>query len=177
MLTPINNPITLFAHSGSFGLNLNLFETNLINLIIVIGVLIWFLRGFLGGLLIRRRDAILAELEDAERRLSQASAALSQAQAELGNAQHKAEQIRADGKARAAAIRADGELRTIEEMARIKQEAVADLNAEAARVSGLLRRETARLAIQKALAVLPGKLDATAQARLLDTSIANLGND
>lgn len=39
---------TLFAHGGGFGINTNLLETNLINLIIVIGVLIWFLRGFLG---------------------------------------------------------------------------------------------------------------------------------
>lgn len=176
MFTSTAHSIPLFAHSGGFGINLNLLETNLINLIIVIGVLIWFLRGFLGGLLSRRREAILAELDDAEQRLSQASAALSQAQSELTSAQQKAEQIRADGKARAAAIRTESELRTIEEMARLKQEAVADLNAEAARVTDLLRRQAARQAIEKALQVLPGKLNADAQARLLDSSIANLGN-
>jgi F-type H+-transporting ATPase subunit b len=167
---------TLFAHGGGFGINTNLLETNLINLIIVIGVLIWFLRGFLGGILSRRREAILAELDDAEQRLAKATTALSQAQTELAAAQQKSEQIRADGKVRAAAIRADSEKRTIEEMARLRQEAVADLNAEAARVSELLRREAARQAIDKALAALPAKLDDAAQARLLDQSIANLGN-
>ena len=167
-------PVTLFAHGGGFGINLNLLETNLINLIVVIAVLIWFLRGFLGGILSRRREAILAELDDAEARLAQATAALSQAQSELAAAQQKAEQIRSDGKARAAAIRVDSEKRTIEEMARLKQEAVADLNAEAARVTDLLRREAARQAIDKALAALPGKLDDAAQTRLLDQSIANL---
>jgi len=167
--------IPLLAHGGGFGINLNLLDTNLINLIIVIGVLIWFLRGFLGGILERRREAILAELADAETRLSQAAASLTQAQSALAQAQQKAEQIRADGKLRAAAIRADSEKRTIEEMARVKQEAVADLNAEAARVSELLRREAARQAIEKALAALPGKLDEASQNRLLDQSIANLG--
>lgn len=166
----------VFAHGGGFGINLNLLETNLINLVIVIGVLIWFLRGFLGGILSRRSEAIVAELEGAETRLAQASSALTQAQADLAAAQQRAEQIRADGKARAAAIRADSEQRTIEEMARVKQEAVADLNAEAARVSELLRREAARQAIEKALAALPGKLDDASQARLVDQSIANLGN-
>lgn len=39
----------LIASEGGFGINLNLFETNLINLVIVIGVLYWFLKGFLGG--------------------------------------------------------------------------------------------------------------------------------
>ena len=40
-------------------LNLNPLETNLVNLVIVIGLLFWFLRGFLGGILERRRAAIL----------------------------------------------------------------------------------------------------------------------
>ncbi|MGL6132625.1 MAG: F0F1 ATP synthase subunit B, partial [Prochlorococcaceae cyanobacterium] len=40
----IVSPI-LFANQGGFGLKLNLFETNLINLVIVIGVLVWFLKG------------------------------------------------------------------------------------------------------------------------------------
>ena len=165
----------LLGHSGGFGINTNILETNLINLVIVIGVLVWFLRGFLGGILERRRSAILAELKDAEERLQNASAALAQAQQDLAAAQTKADQIRSDGKARAAAIRADSEMRTIEEMARLKQEAVADLNAEAARVSAMLRREAARQAIEKALASLPAKLDDAAQARLIDQSITNLG--
>ena len=47
-------------------LNLNPLETNLVNLVIVIGLLFWFLRGFLGGILERRRAAILQDLQDAE---------------------------------------------------------------------------------------------------------------
>jgi F-type H+-transporting ATPase subunit b len=166
----------LFAHHGGFGINLNPFETNLINLIIVIGVLFWFLRGFLGGMLERRRQTILADLSDAEERLTRASTELTRAQGELAAAQHKAETIRRDGASRAAAVREESEKRTIEEMARLKEDAVADLNAEAARVSDLLRREAARQAIEKALASLPEKLDEAAQSRLIDQSIRNLGN-
>lgn len=166
----------LFAHHGGFGLNLNLFDTNLINLVIVIGVLVWFLRGFLGGMLERRRLAILADLSDAQDRLQAATAALDKAQDDLAAAQQKAQQICSDGVSRAQAVRADSEQRTIEEMARLKQDATADLNAEAVRVTDLLRREAARQAIEKALATLPGKLDDGAQARLIDQSINNLGN-
>jgi F-type H+-transporting ATPase subunit b len=166
----------VLAHHGGFGLNLNPLDTNLINLVIVIGVLVWFLRGFLGGMLERRRQAILADLSDAEERLKTANAALAQAQTDLAAAQQKAAQIQADGQARAAALRAESEQRTIEEMARLKQDAVADLNAEAARVTDLLRREAARQAIEKALTTLPTKLDDAAQARLIDQSINTLGN-
>jgi F-type H+-transporting ATPase subunit b len=165
----------ILASHGGFGLNLNLFETNIINLAIVIAGLVWFLRGFLGGILERRRSAILSDLRDAEEKLSQAAAALATAQQELTDAQKKAEQIRADGKSRAEAIRAESEKRTIEEMVRLRQDSASDLEAEAARVSTQLRREAARLAIEKALAALPGRLDDATQARLIDQSIQSLG--
>ena len=167
---------SLLATHGSFGFNLNPFETNIINLAIVIFGLWKFLPGFLGSILERRRNTILTDLKDAEDRLAQATTALSQAQADLAAAQQKAEQIRADGKARAEALRLDSEKRTIEEMARLKQGALADLSAAAARVTDQLRREAANRAIEKALATLPGKLDAAAQARLIDQSINTLEN-
>jgi F-type H+-transporting ATPase subunit b len=166
----------LLASHGGFGLNLNLFETNIINLAIVIAGLVWFLRGFLGGILERRRSAILNDLKDAEDRLASASTALADVQKGLADAQKKADQIRADGKARADAIRLESEQRTIEEIARMKQAASSDLANEASRVSDQLRRETALKAIDKALAALPGKLDEKAQAMLIDQSIQSLGN-
>ena len=134
----------------------------------------YFLKGFLGGILERRRESILKELKDAETRLTTATAELSKAQADLGSAKQKAEKIRADGKARAEAIRADGERRTIEAMAALKQDALADLSAEGARLTEQLRREAALAAIDKVMADLPGRLDDSAQAKLIDASINNL---
>jgi len=166
---------TLFASHGGFGLNLNLFETNIINLAIVIFGLWKFLPGFLGGILERRRNAILSDLQDAEQRLASSTTALAEAQQGLAAAQQKAEQIRADGQARAQALRLESENRTIQEMARLKQGAMADLGAEAARVTDQLRREAANRAIARALASLPSKLDGDAQVRLIDQSIKTLG--
>lgn len=163
----------VFASEG-FGINLNLFETNLINLIIVIGVLGWFLKGFLGGILERRRQAILHDLEDAESRLRTAASDLTKAQADLAAAQDKAAKILADGKSRAEAIRLDGEKRTISAMAALKQDALSELNSEGARLSEQLRREAALAAIDKVMTELPGRLDENGQSRLIDASIANL---
>ena len=157
-------------------LNLNPLETNLVNLVIVIGLLFWFLRGFLGGILERRRAAILQDLQDAESRLKTATENLSQAQSELAAAQQKAEKIRADGQARAAGIRAEGEKRTISAMAAVKAGADADAEADAARIKDSLRREAALAAIDNVLAQLPGRLDPTAQAKLIDSTIKNLEN-
>jgi len=164
---------SLIATEG-FGLNLNLFETNVINLALVIFGLYKFLPGFLGSMLERRRNGILSDLKDAEERLSEAKTALAQSKTDLAAAEEKATQIRADCKSRAEAIRLESEKRTVEEMARIKQGAVSDLNAEASRVSAQLRREAARLAIEKALASLPGKLDKASQEKFLSESIKNM---
>ena len=157
-------------------LNFNPLETNLVNLAIVIGVLFWFLRGFLGGILERRRSAILQDLQDAEARLKTATEELTKAQSELAAAQQKAEQIRVDGQKRAAAIRVEGEKRTISVMAAIKQGASADADAEASRIKDALRREAALAAIDKVLTDLPGRLDDAAQSQLIDSTIRNLEN-
>jgi len=168
-------PLT-FASEG-FGLNLNLFETNILNLAVVIFGLYKFLPGFIGKILEKRRSTILSDLNDAEERLTQAKNSLSKAKEELASAKQKAEKIRNDCKARAEAIRLESEKRTVEEMARIKQGAASDLNAEAARVTSQLRKEAAELAIEKALAMLPKKLDSNAQDDFLKQSIKNIGDN
>ena len=84
-----------YLAAEGFALNFNPLQTNLINLAIVIGVLVWFLRGFLGGILERRRSVILQDLQDAETRLKQATADLATAQSDLAAAQQKADKIRA----------------------------------------------------------------------------------
>jgi len=167
----------LFFASEGFGLNLNLFETNIINLAVVVFGLYKFLPGFLGKILEKRRTSILTDLKDAEERLTQAKNSLSKAKEELASAKQKADKIRNDCKARAEAIRLESEKRTVEEMARIKQGASSDLNAEAARVTSQLRKEAAELAIQKALAMLPKKLDSNTQDDFLKQSIKNIGDN
>ena len=80
------------------------------------------------------------------------------------------------GQARAAGIRAEGEKRTISAMAAVKAGADADAEADAARIKDSLRREAALAAIDNVLAQLPGRLDASAQAKLIDSTIKNLEN-
>ena len=166
----------IFASEG-FGLNLNIFETNIINLSVVVFGLYKFLPGFLGKILERRRTSILSDLREAEDRLAQAKDSLTKAKDELSTAKQKANQIRNDCKARAESIRLESEKRTVEEMARIKQGAASDLNAEAARVTSQLRKEAAELAIEKALAILPEKLDSKTQDNFLKQSIKNIGDN
>ena len=165
--------IALFATDG-FGLNLNLFETNLINWAVVIFGLYKFLPGFLGKMLQKRREGILLELKDAEDRLQKANAAFEKAKEDLSLAKEKAEKIKADSLKRSEAIRMESEKKAIEEMARIKQSAISDESSEASRAISQLRKEAVELAIKKALDSLPNKLDQATQENLVTQSINNI---
>ena len=165
--------IPVFASAG-FGLNLNIFETNVLNWAVVVFGLYKFLPGFLGKMLEKRREGILLELKDAEDRLKTSSDALTKAKADLSLAQEKANQIKADSLKRSEAIKLDSEKKAIEEMARIKQSAISDESSEASRAMSQLRKEAVELAIKKALDSLPNKLDQETQENLVTQSINNI---
>ena len=163
-----------FLATAGFGLNLNLFETNVINWAVVIFGLYKFLPGFLGKMLQKRREGILLELKDAENRLNKANIALEKAKNDLAFANEKAAQIKADSLKRSEAIKMESEKNAIEEMARIKQSAISDESSEASRAISQLRKEAVELAIQKALDSLPKRLDKTSQELLVTQSINNI---
>jgi len=165
----------LMRGTEGFGIDLDILEGNLVNLAILIPVLFWFLKGFLGSILSRRREAILQDLHEAESRLSEATAQLEKAQAELAAARETARTILKDGQARADAIRVEGEQRTIAEMARLQEEAKADTDSEARRISNELLSSTADQAIALALQDLPGALSRQKQSKLLAATINSLG--
>ena len=163
-----------FFAAGGFGLNLNLFETNVLNWAVVIFGLYKFLPGFLGKMLQKRREGILLELKDAEDRLSNATIALEKAKSDLLLAEEKASQIKADSLKRSEAIKLESEKKAIEEMARIKQSAISDESSEASRAISQLRQEAVELAIRKVLDSLPNKLDRSTQENLVTKSINDI---
>jgi len=165
--------LTLLATEG-FGLNFNLFETNILNWAVVVFGLYKFLPGFLGKMLQKRREGILLELKDAEDRLLKATQALERAKKDLSSAEEKASQIKADSLKRSESIRMESEKKAIEEMARIKQSAISDESSETSRAISQLRKEAVELAIKKALDSLPNRLDKTTQENLVTQSINNI---
>ena len=165
--------LPLLATEG-FGLNLNLFETNVLNWAVVVFGLYKFLPGFLGKMLQKRREGILLELKDAEDRLLKATQALEKAKTDLSLAEEKASQIKVDSLKRSESIRMESEKKAIEEMARIKQSAISDESSEASRAISQLRKEAIELAIQKALDSLPNRLDQITQEDLVTQSINNI---
>lgn len=161
-------------HSG-FGLNLDLLETNLINLAIIIGVLVYFGKKSLGKTLSDRQVQIETAIKEAEQRKEKAAAALAEQQQKLAQAQAEATRIRQEAETRAEAVRAAVMKQAEEDVERMKAAAAQDLTTQQDRVMNELRQRIATLAMQKAEQQLRSEVGEDTQRQLIDRSIARIG--
>jgi len=74
-------------NSESFGINTNLLETNVLNLAVVIGCLIYFGGDLFNGLLDARKENILKSLRDAEEKFARTQNMLKTAEENLSSVQ------------------------------------------------------------------------------------------
>lgn len=161
-------------HSG-FGLNLDILETNLINLLIIIGVLVYFGKNSLGKTLSDRRAQIEAAIKEAEQRKEKAAAALAEQQQKLAQAKTEAARILSEAEERAKAARASVLAQAEEDIQRMKAAAAQDLSSQQDRVLNELRQRIAALAMQRAEEHLKSQMNDDAQRQLIDRSIAMIG--
>ncbi|MGF1522921.1 MAG: F0F1 ATP synthase subunit B [Leptolyngbyaceae cyanobacterium] len=161
---------------GGFGFNFDILETNLINLAIVIGVLIYFGSKFLGNTLASRRAAIEEAIKDAESRQRKATADLAEQQQNLAQAQFKAKEIVETAKQNAAKVRDDILAQAQVDIERMQAAAQQDMSSQEERVMRELRQRIAELAMTRVENELPNRLNADLQSSLIDKSISLLGD-
>jgi len=82
----LNQIFTLIAEEEGIGLNLDILETGLLNILALVGILIYTGKDFLGSLLEERKTTIVKSVQDAENRLNEAQKRLSEAQKQLDQA-------------------------------------------------------------------------------------------
>lgn len=163
------NIIASLAHEG-FGFNTNIFETNLINLAVVIGVLVYFGGDFLSSLLNTRKDNILKTLKDADARLLEATQKLNQAKADLELAKTKVSEI--TSQARLTAQQGSQILlkNTEVELKRLEETKQDTLRFEEQKAVSQIRGQVIQLALQQAIDKLKSKMN---QDPLLETGLTD----
>ncbi len=85
---------TLLAEHEGIGLNLDILDTGLLNIIALIAILFFTGRDFLGSLLEERKTTIVKSVQDAEDRLNEAQKRLDEAQKQLNQANLVISEIR-----------------------------------------------------------------------------------
>nr|YP_009497081.1 ATP synthase CF0 subunit I [Psammoneis obaidii]AWT39794.1 ATP synthase CF0 subunit I [Psammoneis obaidii] len=81
-----NQIFKLLPQIEGIGLNLDILETGVINIVALIAILIYTGRDFLGSLLEERKTTIVKGVQDAEDRLNEAKRRLNEAQKQLNQA-------------------------------------------------------------------------------------------
>jgi F-type H+-transporting ATPase subunit b len=87
---------TLLAEHEGIGLNLDILETGLLNIIALVAILFFTGRDFLGSLLEERKTTIVKSVQDAEDRLNEAQKRLDEAQKQLNQANLVISEIRSE---------------------------------------------------------------------------------
>jgi F-type H+-transporting ATPase subunit b len=164
----------LAVEEGGVGLDFNILETNLINLIIIIGVLYYFGGKFLGKTLSTRQAEIKTAIAEAEQRKQAAAAALAEQQQKLAQAREEAKKILADAHTTAERARESILAQSKTDVERMRASAAQDLTSQEVRVMRELQQRIAALAIERSEAALPSQLNDDLQRRLVDSSIALL---
>jgi F-type H+-transporting ATPase subunit b len=163
------------SEGGGFGLNFDILETNLINLLIVIGVVVYFGKGFLSKTLGDRQEAITTAIKEAEERKQKAAAALAAEQQKLAQAQAEATRIKAAATDQAASAKATILAKADQDIQRLRESVSQDVDTEINRAIADLRQRVSAMALQKAESDLPSRLNDDLQRTIVDRSISMLG--
>nr|NP_039281.1 ATP synthase CF0 B subunit [Marchantia paleacea]P06291.1 RecName: Full=ATP synthase subunit b, chloroplastic; AltName: Full=ATP synthase F(0) sector subunit b; AltName: Full=ATPase subunit I [Marchantia polymorpha]BAS44701.1 ATP synthase subunit b [Marchantia paleacea subsp. diptera]CAA28067.1 atpF [Marchantia paleacea] len=160
--------------AGSFGLNTNLLETNLINLGVVLGLLVYFGKGVLSNLLNNRKLTILNTIQDAEERYKEATDKLNQARTRLQQAKQKADDIRINGLSQMEKEKQDLINAADEDSKRLEDSKNATIRFEKQRAIEQVRQQVSRLALERALETLKSRLNSELHLRMIDYHIGLL---
>jgi len=154
----------------------NIFESNLINIIILGSGLFYLLSGALSESLSERQQKILGAIQESEERLQEAKQRLTESETQLAQAQMVIESIGKDAEVTAqqvkSAILTDGKT----EIVRLTDTAKSQISTIEARVRKQISDYVVTLALKRVTTQLEGKLNSSLQQQIIDRNISKLAD-
>ncbi len=144
-----------------FGFNGNILETNILNLAVVLGIVISFGGDALRSLLETRRQTILNNLQQAEKRALEAQRKLAEAKYQLEAAQKRALEIQKQGNITAEKEKKDSINQTKEDVDRLEQNKHENLRLQQQKAIGQVSQKVLKLALTQVKEKLASRLDST----------------
>nr|YP_010126586.1 ATP synthase CF0 subunit I [Bougainvillea pachyphylla]QPO05766.1 ATP synthase CF0 subunit I [Bougainvillea peruviana]QPO05852.1 ATP synthase CF0 subunit I [Bougainvillea pachyphylla] len=161
--------------AGSFGFNTDILATNLINLSVVIGVLIFFGKGVLSDLLDNRKQRILNTIRNSEELRGRAIEQLEKARTRLRKVEMEADQFRVNGYSeieREKMNLINSTYKTLEQLENYKNETI---HFEQQRAINQVRQRVFQQALQGALGTLNSCLNNELHLRTINANIGMFG--
>ena len=173
LFTYLNSFSSLVAE-GSVGINFDIFETNVINLAILVGGIFYLGSNALSETLAERQQRILGAIQESEERLAQAIQRLKESETQLEQAQLVIASIKNDAETTANqvknAILTEGKA----EIERLSATAKSQIGTIEAKVRKQISDYVVALALQRVTLQLEGKLSGNVQQQLIDRNISKL---
>ena len=155
-------------------LNTDIFETNVINISLLLGGVIYLLSGALGDALSERQKKILGTIQESEERLQEATARLTESETQLAQAQLVIDSIKTDSETTAKQVKSavlnDGKV----EIERLTSSAKSQIVTIEAKVRKQISDYVVALALKRITLQLEGKLNSNLQQQIIDRNISKL---
>nr|UXD05977.1 ATP synthase CF0 subunit I [Camellia sinensis var. sinensis] len=164
-----------WTSAGSFGFNTDILATNLINLSVVLGVLIFFGKGVLSDLLDNRKQRILNTIRNSEELRRGAIEQLEKARSRLRKVEMEADQFRVNGYSeieREKLNLINSTYKTLEQLENYKNETI---RFEQQRAVNQVRQRVFQQALQGALGTLNSCLNNELHLRTISANIGMFG--
>jgi len=155
-------------------LNTDIFEANLVNLVLLGGGLFYLLSGALSESLSERQQKILGAIQESEERLQEATTRLTESETQLAQAQMVIESIQKDAEQTATQVKSSILTDGKSEIERLTSTAKAQIGTIEARVRKQISDYVVALALQRITAQLEGKLNSSLQQQIIDRNISKL---
>nr|YP_009859785.1 AtpF [Silene kiusiana]AWX05912.1 AtpF [Silene kiusiana] len=174
----VTDSFVLLGHwpsAESFGVNTDILATNLINLSVVIGVLIFFGKGVLSDLLDNRKQRILNTIRNSEELRERAIEQLEKARVRLRKIEIEADQFRVNGYSeieREKMNLINSTYKTLEQLENDKNETI---HFEQQRAINQVRQRVFQQALQGALGTLNSCLNNELHLRTINANIGMFG--
>jgi F-type H+-transporting ATPase subunit b len=172
----LNQTLDRFSIQIAEGVSFNpdIFEANLVNLIILVGGLFYLLSGALSESLSERQQKILGAIQESEEKLEEATKRLADSETQLAQAQIVIDSIGKDAEVTAKQVKStiltDGKT----EIERLTAAAKGQIGTIEARVRKQISDYVATLALKRITMQLEGKLNSSLQQQIIDRNISKL---
>ena len=174
LLNQTLNSFSTLISDGGVSFNGDIFEANLVNLVLLDGGIFYLLSGALSESLSERQQKILGAIQESEERLQEATTRLTESETQLAQAQMVIESIQKDAEQTASQVKSsiltDGKT----EIERLTSSAKAQIGTIEAKVRKQISDYVASLALQRITAQLEGKLNSSLQQQIIDRNISKL---
>jgi F-type H+-transporting ATPase subunit b len=159
----------------SVSLNTDIFEANLINIVLLLVLLFNVVGDALKTSMLERKEKILSGVQDAEQRLSEASERLNEAKTQLDQSKLVIDKIKSDKENTRCTLASNNGMRVQEESVRRADSAKLAIMYKKQQVWREVKEQVSTLALTRVITTLKDDLTLDKHLAIIDNGIARIG--